>query len=38
LNGADLAEPTNLAFQAYKKYYIERDYEQVDLFRLLKAE
>jgi hypothetical protein len=24
------------AFAAYKKYYIDRDYEQVDLFRLLK--
>lgn len=24
------------AIQAYKKYYIDRDYEQVDLFRLLK--
>ncbi len=23
-------------FQAYKKYYIDRDYEQIDLFRLLK--
>ena len=23
-------------FKAYKKYYIDRDYEQVDLFRLLK--
>ncbi len=24
------------AIQAYKKYYIDRDYEQVDLFRLIK--
>ena len=24
------------AIQAYKQYYIDRDYEQVDLFRLLK--
>ncbi len=24
------------AIQAYKHYYIDRDYEQVDLFRLLK--
>ena len=28
----------NQAFQAYQKYYIDRDYEQVDLFRLLKNE
>ena len=28
----------NQAIQAYQKYYIDRDYEQVDLFRLLKAE
>jgi len=28
----------NKAYQAYKKYYIDRDYEQVDLFRLLKNE
>jgi hypothetical protein len=27
--------PQNEAFNAYKKYYIDRDYEQVDLFRLL---
>jgi hypothetical protein len=26
------------AIQAYKHYYIDRDYEQVDLFRLLKNE
>ncbi len=26
------------AYQAYKKYYIDRDYEQVDLFRLLRNE
>ena len=26
------------AAQAYKRYYIDRDYEQVDLFRLLKNE
>ncbi len=26
------------AFAAYKKYYIDRDYEQVDLFRTLKNE
>jgi hypothetical protein len=24
------------AIQAYKQYYMDRDYEQVDLFRLLK--
>lgn len=29
---------TNPAYQAYKKYYIDRDYEQVDLFRLLRDE
>lgn len=28
----------NKAYQAYKKYYIDRDYEQVDLFRLLRNE
>jgi len=28
----------NQAIQAYQKYYIDRDYEQVDLFRLLKTE
>lgn len=28
----------NQAFQAYKKYYIDRNYEQVDLFRRLKNE
>jgi len=28
----------NAALQAYKKYYINRDYEQVDLFRLLRNE
>lgn len=28
----------NNAYQAYKKYYIDREYEQVDLFRLLKNE
>lgn len=33
-----MAESTNSALQAYKKYYLDRDYEQVDLFRLLKAE
>jgi len=33
-----LTNPNNKAFQAYKKYYIDRDYEQVDLFRLLKTE
>jgi hypothetical protein len=31
-----LANPNEKAFQAYQKYYIDRDYEQVDLFRLLK--
>lgn len=31
-----MPNPTNKAYQAYKKYYIDRDYEQVDLFRLLK--
>lgn len=33
-----MTNPNNKAFQAYKKYYIDRDYEQVDLFRLLKTE
>ena len=28
----------NQALEAYQKYYIDRDYEQVDLFRLLKNE
>jgi hypothetical protein len=28
--------PTSSAFQTYQKYYVDRDYEQVDLFRLLK--
>lgn len=31
-----MAKPDDQAFQAYQKYYIDRDYEQVDLFRLLK--
>lgn len=30
--------PNNEAINAYKKYYIDRDYEQIDLFRLLKDE
>jgi len=29
-------KPKHEARQAYQKYYIDRDYEQVDLFRLLK--
>ena len=33
-----MSKPNNQAFQAYQKYYIDRDYEQVDLFRLLKTE
>jgi hypothetical protein len=31
-----VAKPDDQAFQTYKKFYIDRDYEQVDLFRLLK--
>ncbi len=31
-----MTKPENAARQAYQKYYIGRDYEQVDLFRLLK--
>jgi hypothetical protein len=31
-----MTKPENEAFQAYQKYYINREYEQVDLFRLLK--
>jgi hypothetical protein len=31
-----MTNPNQEVFQAYKKYYIDRDYEQVDLFRLLK--
>lgn len=31
-----MAESKQAAYQAYRKYYIDRDYEQVDLFRLLK--
>jgi hypothetical protein len=30
-----MTKPQYEAFNAYKKYYIDRDYEQVDLFRLL---
>ncbi len=33
-----MTSSNNEAYQAYKKYYIDRDYEQVDLFRLLKNE
>jgi hypothetical protein len=33
-----MAISENEAYQAYKKFYIDRDYEQVDLFRLLKNE
>jgi hypothetical protein len=33
-----MTKPENEALQAYKKYYIDRDYEQVDLFRQLKNE
>ena len=29
---------TNAAYQAYKKFYTDRDYEQLDLFRLLRDE
>lgn len=31
-----MAQSSDKSYQAYKKYYIERDYEQVDLYRLLK--
>lgn len=31
-----IASSTTKALQAYKKYYIDREYEQVDLFRLLR--
>jgi hypothetical protein len=31
-----LSKPNNQACQAYQKYYIDRDYEQLDLFRLLR--
>jgi hypothetical protein len=31
-----MTQATNPAYQAYKKFYIDRDYEQLDLFRLLK--
>ena len=27
---------SNFVTQTYKKYYVDREYEQVDLFRLLK--
>jgi hypothetical protein len=33
-----MAPANNEAFQTYQKYYIDRDYEQIDLFRLLKNE
>ena len=33
-----MTKATNPAYQSYKKYYIDRDYEQVDLFRLLRNE
>jgi len=33
-----MAKSDNQALQAYQKYYIDRDYEQVNLFRLLKTE
>ena len=33
-----MTQATNAAYQAYKKYYIDRDYEQLDLFRLLRDE
>ena len=33
-----MKEAHNQALEAYQKYYIDRDYEQVDLFRLLKNE
>ncbi len=31
-----MTKTTETTYLAYKKYYIDRDYEQVDLFRLLK--
>jgi hypothetical protein len=31
-----MTKPANDTHEAYNKYYIDRDYEQVDLFRLLK--
>lgn len=33
-----MTQATNAAYQAYKKFYIDRDYEQLDLFRLLRDE
>jgi hypothetical protein len=33
-----MTQATDAAYQAYQKYYIDRDYEQVDLFRLLRDE
>lgn len=33
-----MTEPTDSAYLAYKKYYIDQDYEQIDLFRLLRNE
>jgi len=33
-----LVKTNNQVLQAYQKYYIDRDYEQVDLFRLLHKE
>ncbi|MCB2214392.1 hypothetical protein KQH50_03235 [bacterium] len=33
-----MSTPTSSALQTYQKYYIDRDNEQVDLFRLLKTE
>ncbi|MBG0788471.1 MAG: hypothetical protein H0S79_25555 [Anaerolineaceae bacterium] len=33
-----MTEPTDSAYLAYKKNYIDQDYEQIDLFRLLRNE
>ena len=33
-----MTQPKSSAYQAYKMYYIDRDYEQLDLFRLLRDE
>jgi len=38
LDGIALAKANNPALQTYQKYYIDRDYEQVDMFRLLRNE
>jgi hypothetical protein len=36
--GKAIVPSNNNAVEAYKKYYVERDYEQVDLWRLLRDE